>query len=104
MPITGDVFTRPTRRSVPVVVASSRRYISQRPIPGEPDMNGRQRNRPNEPESIPPGDMLALLAALFFLLLLGAFVVPLPLAGVFVPTVIAVGLFGILIWRLLLAP
>ena len=57
MPITGDVFTRPTRRSVPVVVASSRRYISQRPIPGEADMNGRQRNRPNEPEIIPPGDM-----------------------------------------------
>ncbi|TMJ73006.1 MAG: hypothetical protein E6G80_06725 [Alphaproteobacteria bacterium] len=91
-------------------------------------MNGRQRNRPNEPEIIPPGDMrsrgasfdgaqriyvarispigfalmgvmVAVLAALFFLLLLGAFVVLLPLAGLLLAIIIAVGLFRILIWR-----
>ena len=39
------------------------------------------------------------LAALFFLLLLGAFVVLLPLAGLPLAIIIAVGLFRVLIWR-----
>ena len=91
-------------------------------------MDGRRRKRPSEPEIIPPGDMrsrgasfdgaqriyvarispigfalmgvmVAVLAALFFLLLLGAFVVLLPLAGLLLAIIIAVGLFRILIWR-----
>ena len=45
------------------------------------------------------GVMVAVLAALFFLLLLGAFVVLLPLAGLLLAIIIAVGLFRILIWR-----
>jgi hypothetical protein len=42
---------------------------------------------------------IAALAALFFLLLLGAFVVLLPLAGLALAIIIAVGLFRVLIWR-----
>jgi hypothetical protein len=42
---------------------------------------------------------IAALAALFFLLLLGAFVVLLPLAGLALAIIIAVGLLRILIWR-----
>ena len=42
---------------------------------------------------------IAALAALFFLLLLGAFVVLLPLAGLALAIIIAVALFRILIWR-----
>jgi hypothetical protein len=82
-----------------------------------------------EPEIIPPGDVrwrgadarhstqriyvarigpvgfaimalaVAILAALFFLLALSAFVVLLPLAGLLLAIIIAVGLFRILIWR-----
>jgi hypothetical protein len=42
---------------------------------------------------------VALLAALFFILLLSAFVVLLPLAGLALAIIIGVGLFRILIWR-----
>jgi hypothetical protein len=42
---------------------------------------------------------IALLAALFFILLLSAFVVLLPLAGLLLAIIIGVGLFRILIWR-----
>jgi hypothetical protein len=42
---------------------------------------------------------IALLAALFFILLLSAFVVLLPLAGLALAIIIGVGLFRILIWR-----
>ena len=42
---------------------------------------------------------IAALAALFFLLLLGAFVVLLPLAGLALAIIIAVGLLRILVWR-----
>jgi VIT1/CCC1 family predicted Fe2+/Mn2+ transporter len=42
---------------------------------------------------------IAILAALFFLLALSAFVVLLPLAGLLLAIIIAVGLFRILIWR-----
>jgi VIT1/CCC1 family predicted Fe2+/Mn2+ transporter len=85
-------------------------------------------DKPGEPEVIPPGDMrsrgasfdgaqriyvarispvgfalmgvmIAVLAAFFFLLLVGAFVVLLPLAGLLLAIIIAVGLFRILIWR-----
>jgi hypothetical protein len=42
---------------------------------------------------------IAILAALFFLLVLSAFVVLLPLAGLLLAIIIAVGLFRILIWR-----
>ena len=82
-----------------------------------------------EPEIIPPGDVrwrrdprmrsaqrvyvarigpvgfaimavaIALLAALFFILLLSAFVVLLPLAGLALAIIIGIGLFRILIWR-----
>src|SRR5258706_15937049 len=90
-------------------------------------------DKPGEPEVIPPGDMrsrrasfdgaqrfyvarispvgfafmgvmIAVLAALFFLLLVGALVVLLPLAGLLLAIIIAVGLFRILIWRRFLAP
>lgn len=42
---------------------------------------------------------IAALAALFFILLLGAFVVLLPLAGLALAIIIAVGLLRIFIWR-----
>jgi hypothetical protein len=42
---------------------------------------------------------IALLVALFFMLLLSAFVVLLPLAGLALAIIIGVGLFRILIWR-----
>ena len=42
---------------------------------------------------------VALLAALFFILLLSAFVVLLPLAGLALAIIIGIGLFRILIWR-----
>ena len=42
---------------------------------------------------------IAALAGLFFLLLLGAFVVLLPLAGLALAIIIAVGLLRILVWR-----
>ena len=42
---------------------------------------------------------IAALAALFFLLVLGAFVILLPLAGLLLAVIIAVGLFRILISR-----
>jgi hypothetical protein len=42
---------------------------------------------------------IAILAVLFFLLVLSAFVVLLPLAGLLLAIIIAVGLFRILIWR-----
>ena len=42
---------------------------------------------------------IAALAALFFLLVLGAFVILLPLAGLLLAVIIAVGLFRILIAR-----
>src|SRR5262249_8235616 len=50
------------------------------------------------------GVMVAVLAALFFLLLVGAFVVLLPLAGLLLAVIIAIGLFRVLILRRLLAP
>jgi hypothetical protein len=91
-------------------------------------MDRRRSNQPGEPEIIPPGDvrsreasfdeaqriyvarispvgfalmgvMVAVLAALFFLLLVGAFVVLLPLAGLLLAVIIAIGLFRVLIWR-----
>ena len=82
-----------------------------------------------EPEIIPPSDMrsrragsfdgtqrvyvarvgpfgfamvalaIAALAMLPFLLLLGAFVILVPLAGLLLAVIIAVGLFRVLIWR-----
>ena len=42
---------------------------------------------------------IAALAALFFILLLGAFVVLLPLAGLALAIIIAVGMLRIFIWR-----
>ena len=42
---------------------------------------------------------IALLAALFFILLLSAFVVLLPLAGLALAIIIGIGLFRVLIWR-----
>jgi hypothetical protein len=42
---------------------------------------------------------IALLGALFFIFLLSAFVVLLPLAGLALAIIIGVGLFRILIWR-----
>ena len=42
---------------------------------------------------------IAALAGLFFLLLLGAFVVLLPLAGLALAIIIAVGLLRVLIWQ-----
>ena len=42
---------------------------------------------------------IAILAALFFLLVVSAFVVLVPLAGLLLAIIIAVGLFRILIWR-----
>lgn len=91
-------------------------------------MDRRRSNQPGEPEIIPSGDvrsrgasfdgaqriyvarispvgfalmgvMVAVLAALFFLLLVGAFVVLLPLAGLLLAVIIAIGLFRVLIWR-----
>jgi hypothetical protein len=91
-------------------------------------MDRRRSNQTSEPEIIPPGDvrsrgtsfdgpqriyvarispvgfalmgvMVAVLAALFFLLLVGAFVVLLPLAGLLLAVIIAIGLFRVLIWR-----
>jgi hypothetical protein len=42
---------------------------------------------------------IAALAALVFLLVLGAFVILIPLAGLVLAVIIAVGLFRMLIWR-----
>jgi hypothetical protein len=42
---------------------------------------------------------IALLAALFFILLLSAFVMLLPLAGLALAIIIGIGLFRVLIWR-----
>jgi hypothetical protein len=42
---------------------------------------------------------IAALAMIFFLLLLGAFVILIPLAGLLLAVIIAVGLFRTLIWR-----
>jgi hypothetical protein len=42
---------------------------------------------------------IAALAMLLFLLVLGAFVILIPLAGLLLAVIIAVGLFRILIWR-----
>ena len=42
---------------------------------------------------------LAALAMLLFLLVLGAFVILIPLAGLLLAVIIAVGLFRVLIWR-----
>ena len=42
---------------------------------------------------------IAALAMLLFLLLLGAFVILVPLAGLLLAVIIAVGLFRVLIWR-----
>src|SRR5215468_5382241 len=42
---------------------------------------------------------IAALAMLLFLLLLGAFVILIPLAGLLLAVIIAVGLFRVLIWR-----
>jgi hypothetical protein len=69
-----------------------------------------------EPEIIPPSDVrsrragsfdgfamvalaIAALAMLLFLLVLGAFVILVPLAGLLLAVIIAVGLFRVLIWR-----
>jgi hypothetical protein len=43
--------------------------------------------------------VIAALAMLLFLLVLGAFVILLPLAGLLLAVIIAVGLFRVLIWR-----
>ena len=43
--------------------------------------------------------VIAALAMLVFLLVLGAFVILLPLAGLLLAVIIAVGLFRVLIWR-----
>jgi hypothetical protein len=42
---------------------------------------------------------IAALAMLLFLLMLGAFVILIPLAGLLLAVIIAVGLFRVLIWR-----
>ena len=42
---------------------------------------------------------IAALAMLLFLLVLGAFVILIPLAGLLLAVIIAVGLFRVLIWR-----
>ena len=42
---------------------------------------------------------IAALAMLLFLLVLGAFVILVPLAGLLLAVIIAVGLFRVLIWR-----
>jgi hypothetical protein len=42
---------------------------------------------------------IAALAALFFILLLGAFIVLLPLVGLALAIIVAVGLLRIFIWR-----
>src|SRR5262249_30295072 len=46
--------------------------------------------------------VIAALAMLLFLLVLGAFVILIPLAGLLLAVIIAVGLFRVLIWRRLL--
>src|SRR5258708_13665326 len=90
-------------------------------------------DKPGEPEVIPPGDMrsrgasfdgaqriyvarispvgfalmgvmIAVLAALFFLLLVGALVVLLPPAGLLLAIIFPVGLFRILLCRQFCAP
>src|SRR5215831_3493398 len=96
--------------------------MNQQPGPGTEQPRG-------EPEIIPPGDVrsrradarmsfdgtqrvyvarvgpfgfalvVAALAMLLFLLVLGAFVILLPLAGLLLAVIIAVGLFRVLIWR-----
>src|SRR5215831_14441612 len=47
----------------------------------------------------PFGFAIAALAMLLFLLVLGAFVILIPLAGLLLAVIIAVGLFRVLIWR-----
>lgn len=43
--------------------------------------------------------VVAIILALVFLLVLGAFVILIPLAGLLLAVIIAVGLFRVLIWR-----
>src|SRR6516225_2591919 len=47
----------------------------------------------------PFGFAMVALAMLLFLLVLGAFVILIPLAGLLLAVIIAVGLFRVLIWR-----